>query len=660
MKKVLYRIAMLACFVTLLLTACKPDQTTQLGRSVEGGPTLITGSYTYSNDFVVETYYVEHAVALNDITGFVLRDKEWELPVEGQVLGFMDVDEENNRGTYRLALPAVPEGMLNDVDQDNRKDDGVQIFAVTYSPNLSGGVFSEGDDRSFGWPAYLASVKTDTENQDEIIGGRLVVWAQDDQQEFPSDFGEDSLLFTGDDPIMSLSAGYSVIDLDQTPFEIIRDQNPELVLYEPEDIAVKDYSTLSYVEAFDQLFEKVSNEYAFNGVAGKQPDWDDLYQRLAPKVEAAQQQGDSYAFYLALREFSMAFQDGHVSLSGGNSQYRYNQENILGGYGFSVRELSNGEVVVVYVVPGGPAEQAGMQVGAKVTAFDNLPIAEAIRQVEPFSPQSSDFGLRYEQTVFLTRSGIDQTAEVTFINPSGGSRTVALTSIYELDSLFATYLGGEQDENVLPAEYQLLLNGIGYIRINSQYDDLGLIVRIFQRALETFTQNDALGLIIDMRRNFGGSPLGLAGYLFDQEIFLGQLEYFSDKTGKFEADGPRDKVLPNVEQFRFDKMVLLVDQFCFSACEIESYGFSQVPGMQVIGHFPTGGVEAETARGSYLLPDGMEMTVPTGRYTLPDGSIFLEGTGVVPGTEIPVTLESVLSGEDVVLNEAIIYILQPG
>ena len=54
------------------------------------GPVQITGSFEYTNDFVVETYYVEHAVALLDMTGFVKRDKEWELPVEGQVLGYMD------------------------------------------------------------------------------------------------------------------------------------------------------------------------------------------------------------------------------------------------------------------------------------------------------------------------------------------------------------------------------------------------------------------------------------------------------------------------------------------------------------------------------------------------------------------------------------------
>ena len=56
--------------------------------------------------------------------------------------------------TYRLSLPAVPSGVFNDVDHDAKKEQGLQIFVVGYNPNLTGGVFSEGDDRSFGWPAY--------------------------------------------------------------------------------------------------------------------------------------------------------------------------------------------------------------------------------------------------------------------------------------------------------------------------------------------------------------------------------------------------------------------------------------------------------------------------------------------------------------------------
>ena len=114
------------------------------------GPVLINGTFEYSNEFVLETYYVEHAVMLTDMTAFILRDLEWELPIDSQVLGYMDVDEENNSATYRLSLPMLPEGQMNDVDQDDKQDSGVQVFVVAYSPNLTGDVFSVGDDRTWG------------------------------------------------------------------------------------------------------------------------------------------------------------------------------------------------------------------------------------------------------------------------------------------------------------------------------------------------------------------------------------------------------------------------------------------------------------------------------------------------------------------------------
>jgi len=651
--------------LTLLFSACQGESAISSSTSNQtsnqpaaGGPVLLTGNFTYTNEFVVETYYVENAVAINDLTGFIKRDKLWELPINGQVLGYMSVDKENNKGSFRLALPVVPEGILNDVNHDNKKDNGVQVFALTYSPNLTGGPFSEEDDKSYGWPAYLASVKTDAENKDEITGGKLLIWAPDDAQEFPSEFGTDGLLFTADDPLMKVPAGYSVIDLDKNPFTVIRDHQAEMTLYEPADIAVKDYSQLSYKEAFDKMFEKIRKEYAFNGIPGKYPDWDSLYARLAPQVDAAQKASDSYAYFLALHDFAMTFKDGHVNLDGADNQQIFNQKYVIGGYGFAIRELSNGDVVVVFVKPGSPADLAGIKVGAQVTSFNGLPIADAISKALPLSPQSTDYGLRYEKTVMLTRGPIGATASVTFINPNARFKGVSLISIYELDSLFATYMGGQRDPNVLPAEYEILPEGIGYVKVNSNYDDLNLLVRIFQRALQTFKDNSVKGIIIDLRHNYGGSPLGLAGFLYDKEIPLGQLEYYSDKSGKFEPEGPRDRVLPNVEQYRFAKMVLLVDQFCYSACEIEAYGISQVPGMHVMGQFPTGGVEGETARGDFKLPDGMSVTVPTGRFLLPDGSIFLEGKGVQPDLKLLITADGVLSGVDTVLNAAKDFINQ--
>ena len=87
------------------------------------------------------------------------------------------------------------------------RNKGCRSSRSLISPNLTDGVFSRGDDRSLGWPAYLASVITDPENHDEVTGGKWSSGRRTSGQEFPSGFGADGLLFTDDDPEMSRPGG---------------------------------------------------------------------------------------------------------------------------------------------------------------------------------------------------------------------------------------------------------------------------------------------------------------------------------------------------------------------------------------------------------------------------------------------------------------------
>ncbi len=624
------------------------------------GVERVEGSFTFTNDFVLRTYFNEHAVVLNDLTGFILRDEEWELPAEGQTLGLMSVDLENKQGTFDLLLPVRPRGVANDVNPDDQKETGVQVFAIAYGPNLSGGPFSEGDDKSYGWPSYLASVRTDTENKDEITGGKLMIFSPAAGQEFPAGFGADGLLFTPDDPIMPVPEGYSVVDLDQTPFKLLRNTVEEMTLYEPADVAEKDYSDLSYTAAFEKMFEKVRKEYAFNGIEGKEPQWDKLYETLLPRIKNAEKGKNATEYYLALQDFANAFNDGHVGLNGGEIGWQTYDEMTSGGFGFAIRELDDGRVLVTYVLPGGPAGLAGVQVGAELTRVSSLSAGEAISAVKPLSgPFSTAFSRRYEQARFLLAVPEGTEKSFTFINPGQGEQTVTLTAIYEQSSLQYSSTFRNFDNLALPVEFRILDSGLGYVKINSNYDDLNLIVRLFERALRTFEENSVAGVIIDLRTNTGGSPLDLAGYLTEEEIPLAQLQYFSETTGRFEPNGPLSKVRPKETRFVFDHLALLVDQSCYSACEIEAYGFSQLPGMQVVGQYPTAGVEAEVARGQFVLPEGFSLQIPTGRFVKADGSLFLEGQGVQPMVKVPIDETLALSQADVVLKTAENLLLIP-
>ena len=213
-------------------------------------------------------------IILEDQGGFVTRDRKFVIPVESQVIGQITSDFYTSPFTYSLTLPEEPNGTLHDVDHDGKQETGVMVFAVAYWTNTWGDPYLERRDLMGGaWSSAYASTKV-SDNPDsylEVFGGKYLVYAPDDQQQFPSDFGADKKLFTDDDPIMDLPAGWSVIDMDQSPFAIDRSEKPTIDLIEPESTALDDFSQLSYTEAFDKMLEKFTNEYAFTEL--KKIDW---------------------------------------------------------------------------------------------------------------------------------------------------------------------------------------------------------------------------------------------------------------------------------------------------------------------------------------------------------------------------------------------------
>jgi C-terminal processing protease CtpA/Prc len=617
------------------------------------GPVAISGGMSFTADYLLDSL-TDHAVALVDLHGFVIRDQEWEVPVDGQVLGPITFDRDAGTAEYALRLPARPAGTPSDVDNDGADDPALQVFNITWQPNLIGMVFNTGDDRTLGWASSFTSTIHDPNSEGEVSGGKLVIWAPDGQQQFPTAFGPDGLLFTGDDPVGPVPAGWSVVDLDQEPFALLREAEQELALYEPASIEAKDFADLPYDEALRRTVEEVRKVYAFNGIPGKEPDWDAVLAELEPRAAQAQADNDPIAFYQVMQDFTFAFRDGHVGLGGnpeaGSAVFA---EATAGGYGFAVRELDDGRFLVIFVLEDGPAAQAGMELGAELTAFNGQPIDQAIAAVRPLSgPFSSDIAERYQQARYLLRAPVDTQASVTFVNPGGQPQTAELSSVAERDSFSATSVFRNAPDTLLPVEFRFLESGAGYINISSYSDDLSLTWRLFERALATFEAAQVPGVIIDLRWNGGGFPLGLAGYFSDEPIILGQGEKLNTQSGQFEPSGPVDRVLPNERQFSFGRIAVMVGLACASACEQEAYSFSKLPNAVVVSQYPSSGIFAGVVPDQFRLPDGLTLQVSITRFTNPDGSLFLEGVGVVPTVKVPVDEQTVFAEGDVELQAA--------
>ena len=104
-----------------------------------------------------------------------------------------------------------------------------QVYAVAYWTNTWGDTYLEQRDQGGGgWSTAYAStvVSTDPDTLYEVTGGKLLVFAPDDEQGFPG-FGADGKLFTDDDPVAPIPAGWSVIDLDQEPVRRSTGRRPD-------------------------------------------------------------------------------------------------------------------------------------------------------------------------------------------------------------------------------------------------------------------------------------------------------------------------------------------------------------------------------------------------------------------------------------------------
>jgi len=628
--------------------------------SIEAGeinsdePVFITGEIPYTSPFFLDTLS-DAFVMLEDQGGFIERDLTFEFPLLGQVIGPVKLVDEDTVN-FQLALPAIPQGTQVDVDNDGELDTGVQIFAVAYWSNTWGGPFLETRDGT-GWSTGYASTTTDADRDDEINGGTLVVWSADDGQGFPTGFGKDGILFSDDDPTAPIESGYTLIDLDETPFRFYKETQPHLTLYEG-DAAVNDFSDLSYEDAFSALFDKVSREYPFT--VEKEIDWETLYEEYSPRIAKANSDED---FFWALKAFSLEISDAHIGIGFNDMIGQLFFENYGGSFGMILVETSDSTVLVTAVLPDSPAAEAGIEVGAEIITWNGDPVSKAISEIEPFfGPYSTDHHKRFEQLVFLTRVEPGETAAVNYRNTGeSGTHSVEMEAVVEYDSMFNWIPSFAGDELALPIEADILDNsGLGYIKINTFSDDYNLMAQLWDRYIQELIEWEVPGIIIDIRVNGGGSS-GLAsdfnGYFFDDEIEVMKRLYYNKVSGQFEMRGIISRIIPGPMTYD-GPIAVLVGPYCVSACEGFAYTLSLREDVTVLGHFSSAGAYGEVGRGHYELPADLSMQFPTGRSETPEGTLLIEGTGVVPDILVPLTDEAALGQIDVLRESAIEVLLQ--
>lgn len=623
----------------------------------EGGPVSITGQLHYTNALFTSGV-AEPQIILEDQAGFIDRDEYFILPPESQVLGQITSDFFTSPFTYSLSLPVEPAGSLRDVDNDGEDDTGVMVFSVAYWTNKFGdNVLEERDLYGGGWSTAYSSTRasSDPATRLEIIGGKLIIYAPDAGQGFPSGFGDDGLLFTGDDPIVTIPQGYSVVDLDSQPFLLDRASRHIIDLYEPEEAAINDFSDLGYSAAFTAMVDLFRHEYAYTELY--ELDWDTLEETYAPRFSEAEAAEHSAAYALAMRDFLWEIPDGHVGMPLGPVSDIFREETD-GGLGISLSELDDGRIVVSFLLDGSPAANAGLELGAEILAWDGGSVQEAMDREFVWAHQAlaTEHTLRLQQLRYITRFPLGTDVEVTFRNPESEEDQSATPGVISerasfSNSSFSAGVGGLE----LPVEFDILPSGYGYVAIYSFSDNERLTVQLWERTIKTFIEQDVPGVIIDMRYNGGGSGFladQLGAYFFQEEHILGYSSSYNASTEEFYLDErSKDRfILPEAE-LRYDgALVVIIAPGCFSACEFFSYNLTIDDRADIVGHYPTGGLGG--AVDDFLMPDDISIRFTVTRALDAEKNIHIEAQGVAPTVDIPITLESLTSDGDFLLEAA--------
>lgn len=626
----------------------------------EGGPTVISGEVNYTNAFFAAGTS-EPLVILEDQTGFVNRDRDYVFPIESQQLGQITSNFLESPFTYTLSLPAEPQAPLNDVDNDGEADTGVMIFQVAYWTNTYGDSFLEERDLGGGgWSGAYASADVSglVENRGEYIGGSIIIYAPEAGQAFPSGFGEDAMLFTEDDPLVIVPQGYTVVNMDTVIFTFDRSRAVMLDLIEGEGAEADDFSELSYTEAFEAMVEKLSLEYAFSEYYNM--DWDGLYDTYLPAIVEAEVNQDNALFALTIQDFVWQIPDGHINMSLTLATYEQFAFNTDGGLGMAIRELDDGSVITTFITEDGPAAQAGIQLQAEITRINGEPILEVVDDTLAYSgPFSTDHNRRLQRLRYVTRYPIGTEVEVTYRNPNSlGTNTVMLTAVSEIESFEASSFFVEDNPYELPVEYEEVGDYL-LVEITSFSDDGRLAIQLWERMLSQANTAEIPAIIIDMRNNGGGRGFladQMAAYFFDEVLILGTAGAYDESIGEFFFDPESEEqfILPD-EDLRYDgEVVVLVSPNCASACEFFSYNMTLQDRATIIGQYPSAGLGGGVEQ--FFMPDNISIQMTRSRAVDSDGEIHIEGIGVVPDVRVPVTIETLFSDEDVVLQAALDYL----
>jgi carboxyl-terminal processing protease len=267
-----------------------------------------------------------------------------------------------------------------------------------------------------------------------------------------------------------------------------------------------------------------------------------------------------------------------------------------------------------YVIPGGPADNAGISSGDLITAVDG----------------KSTRGMIQPQVSKLLRGAPDTNVRVATKADDGGEREVSLTR------------SGVRPPTVI---VKLLPNKVGYILVGIFAEPTA---GEFTEALRRLKREGARALIVDLRDDGGGyisAAIAIASHFFSSAPIVTTL----DRDGAAITQSSNDEE-PQITT----PVAVLVNGFTASASEILAGALQDNHAAILIGTRTFGkGVEQTITR----LRNGAAIKITTARYLTP-ANRDLNGTGLEPDVPVALNKGAMVGdpGSDAQLQSALAYL----
>ncbi|HZS48193.1 MAG TPA: S41 family peptidase [Blastocatellia bacterium] len=392
-------------------------------------------------------------------------------------------------------------------------------------------------------------------------------------------------------------------------------------------------------QTFEIVWKTVNEKHFdpnFNGV-----DWKAVHEKYAPLVAATKTDNELYPI---LSNMLKELKESHFAIippsadKGEENASKPGDAGVDGDLGMDVRAIGN-QIVVTQVLPKSTAEKAGLKPGFIIDAVDDKPLNEMFKRVEERHEHPQLAKLLLARGALAQLEGpVGSTVKVHYIDGNGDSHDVNVKR--------QPQRGEPAKFGNLPIEYvefdaHKLKDNIGYIQFNIF---LMPTLEPFKSAMKEF--KDSPGVIIDLRGNPGG--LGTLSSAMSREFFK---EQTSLGTMKMRNGNQNFVVFANPNAYQ-GTVVIITDEGSASTSEVMAGGLQELKRAIIVGQTSAGAVLP-----SYIekLPNGAVLQFAIADYKTPKG-VLLEGVGVHPDYEVPLTRASLLAGHDAALEKAIAVI----